>query len=891
MAFERGKEAHNGQKRKSGEPYFIHCIAVAHLLADMKADADTIIAALLHDAIEDTALTLEMVEKEFDHSAASLIDGVTKLDESELKENPTLEQETETIRKIFTYMQKDVRIMIIKLADRMHNMQTIEFLQPKRQQSLAEETLTVYVKIADRLSMRDFRDELEALCLDILDPDQFEQLSILRKKNEKVSENNIKNILACLNDAYPSISNNFTIKQEPKSWGRLRTQLNAEGATVTGISALTAVFICKNIESCYKVFGALHQCYQRETLSFEDFINAPQINGYQGLHTTIIMGDGTRVRCKLRTQEMDEYAHNGITTKCFDSEPIGLLDYLPWTERIATLSADTSDRSEQFFASLQSDILGESIVIHGPNDKTIILPKGSTALDGAIYLFEGQALTVTSIKVNGKEVPFSTPLEHAASIDLTLSDTPVVKREWLEWIQTGLATATIRTALAQQSDRRKINIGQGLLRKTLEAHKIGYIEEFNQKSVEDGLRALGYSSLRKAYIAIADGHLEPEEIYISIVEPKNTKSSQRKIMCVIRYSVPVNNPEIHSKLAEIHHEFGISSKQVRYKQDHKNPIAFTTVRAHLEIEQQRIYISKLKAAGATQIKIEHTAPIIKLFFGIGSIILLWGLDPVLARFLILYDHLTPVDFTLLRIWSLTLILILLTSFGHRRKILEPLRVWNPLIWSSAILLALVSLTTYAALEEGTATHYEIIMTASVLLGAIAFRSLSWKKGLPTWILFGLSMILLLQSPAWNMRSGIFMLISLICFTAFLIVSNVYLRQEFIARRRLEYYTAMLTICSICTIPLLAFVSPVIKDPMTILHVFIFSTVFIGLPYYLYYEWSPKQKANSMIPFASVMLTVTFVGEFVMTRQFDIFTLLAFIAMVSTAYLLERQQED
>ena len=187
-AFGRGEEAHSGQKRKSGEPYFTHCIAVANSLADMGADADTIIAALLHDAIEDTPLTLEMIEQEFDSSVPSLIDGVTKLDETELKENPTFEQETETLRKIFTYMQQDVRIMIIKLADRLHNMQTLKFLDPKRQQSLAEETRDVYVKIADRLSMRDFRDELEALCISILEPDLFGQLTELRRKNKKTND-------------------------------------------------------------------------------------------------------------------------------------------------------------------------------------------------------------------------------------------------------------------------------------------------------------------------------------------------------------------------------------------------------------------------------------------------------------------------------------------------------------------------------------------------------------------------------------------------------------------------------------------------------------------------------------------------------------------------------
>ena len=649
-AFGRGEEAHSGQKRKSGEPYFTHCIAVANSLADMGADADTIIAALLHDAIEDTPLTLEMIEQEFDSSVPSLIDGVTKLDETELKENPTFEQETETLRKIFTYMQQDVRIMIIKLADRLHNMQTLKFLDPKRQQSLAEETRDVYVKIADRLSMRDFRDELEALCISILEPDLFGQLTELRRKNKKTNDMNIHKIITALHESHLSLIQNISIKCEPKSWGRLHAQLEAKGSSVTGVSALTAVFICKDTETCYRVFGALHQCYQRETLSFEDYINSPQINGYQGLHTTIILEDGTRVRCKIRTEEMDEYAYRGITTKCFDSEAMGILDYLPWTNRIATLSADTADRSEQFWASLQSDILGDSIVIHGPNDKTFTLPKGSTALDGALYLYAEKALAVTSIKVNGKEVTFSTPLEHAASLDLTLANKPVVKREWLEWVQTGFATATIRTALGQQSDRRKINIGQYLLCEALKDHKAGFIEEFKQEGFKEGLQSLGYSSLREAYISIADGHLEPEEIYTAIFAPRKTKNLLQKKLCTVRYSVPVDNPDIHAQLAKVHQEFHAFFKQVYYSEQHPKHLAFTKVKVHLSPDEQKAYINKLIIVGAKEVEIFSVSSLLKLKIGIGIIILLWGINPVIAKWF-LSQGITPLSIVTIRMFA------------------------------------------------------------------------------------------------------------------------------------------------------------------------------------------------------------------------------------------------
>ena len=183
-AFALAQEVHKGQKRRSGDPYFSHLLATASMLADMEADGDTLIAAFLHDAVEDTPLTLEEIDRQFDGSVRMLIDGVTKLEKADIAEKPSLDEQTETLRKIFTLMEQDIRIMVIKLIDRLHNMQTAEFLEPERQLTLAQETLDVYVKIADRLSMQNIRDELEALCLGILQPQHLVVLQTLRSENE-----------------------------------------------------------------------------------------------------------------------------------------------------------------------------------------------------------------------------------------------------------------------------------------------------------------------------------------------------------------------------------------------------------------------------------------------------------------------------------------------------------------------------------------------------------------------------------------------------------------------------------------------------------------------------------------------------------------------------------
>ena len=316
-AYELGAKMHKDQKRRSGEPYFHHPVAVAIMLAGLGADADTIAAALLHDTLEDTPLTLAQIEQKFGKTVSELVDGVTKLTRVDIGEKPTLNEQIETLRKMFQVMQKDVRIIVIKLMDRLHNMQTAEFLPEEKRRALIKETMEVYVKIADRLSMQDVRDELESLCLALLEPDKYVLLNDLRQHNEERGGKVMQTMMQTLGKKRPDTLHHVALNYEHKKWSKLQIQLDMEGAAATGVSSLIIVFICKNTDDCYQMMGVLHQLWQRETLSFQDFINSPMINGYKGLHTTIILENGVRVRCKIRTKEMHEYAHKGISSLCF----------------------------------------------------------------------------------------------------------------------------------------------------------------------------------------------------------------------------------------------------------------------------------------------------------------------------------------------------------------------------------------------------------------------------------------------------------------------------------------------------------------------------------------------------------------------------------------------
>ena len=713
-AYEMAQKAHEGQKRKSGDPYFTHPIAVATILAGMGADADTIIAALLHDTLEDSALKMNDIKKEFDGSVPELVDGVTKLTQKDLGENPTLEEETETLRKIFTSMQHDVRIMVIKLADRLHNMRTLYHMAKERQMSFAKETEEVFVIIADRLGMRAMRDELKALCLGILEPELFKRLSDLEKQNEEPGHAAIQSIHSSISKSFPQLTKNIKIYYEQKSWRKLSAQLEVEGAAATGISAFTAVFVCKNIPDCYRIFGALHEIWKHEDMSFNDFINTPMINGYRGLHTTIIMENGARVRCKIRTEEMDEYAGRGITAKCFDKKASGIFSYLPWTDKIAALSADTADRSAQFWNSLQSDILGDSITIYGPNDDAVSLPAGATALDGAVYLIGEKALFMTSLKINGKECAFSAPMENAATIDFSLTDKQTAGREWLNSVNTGYATALIRSALARQSDFMKIKTGKELLQKEIAEQKKGFIEELDQIGINEAINVIGYSSINEAYKAIADGHLNPEEAYNAIFEPKLILKGPRVSLSVIRYKRLMGDAELLSRIISMYTPFRNCFKSIH--QEHKPEIKteIITVKANLTNEQRKAFFLGLQAAGAQDIEITVVSPSFKYF--LGAVILFWAINPVAAKWLLLRG-IAPMSLLSIRLLGFAFFASVFYAIWKKfaRGKHRPIKSAAKIAFMPAVAMVALPLFTYLALETMPPSVHLTILRFNILL--------------------------------------------------------------------------------------------------------------------------------------------------------------------------------
>ena len=863
QAFELGKEAHKGQKRHSGEAFFTHPIAAAHILANMGADVDTLIAALLHDTIEDTDLTLKHIDKLFNGDVAALIDGVTKLEPEDVADIPTLDDQIETLRKTFGLIDNDVRVIVIKLVDRLHNMQTIEHLSKARQKTMAKETLDVYVKIADRLCMQDIRDELEGLCIGVLHPQELEKLNALQERNEHKSVRAIRMLKEKLEEKHLAIVKNVRMTFEKMSWGKLRVQQNVGERTATGVPDMVVEFVCKDVASCYATLGALHVTHPRETLSFQDFINAPMINGYRGLHTTIILEKGTRMRCKIRTEEMHQYAHHGITTLCFDDAAVGVSDYLlPWTEHIAPLSKDTATRSNDFWNSLQHDILGDSIVVHGSDDSHVLVPAGSTALDGAFYCFGKQALKVTSISMDGMDVSFNTPLHNAVSLSMETGTQKTVHRRWLQWVETGLALAQIRGALSTDSHAHKIQVGREIFDQVLQKNRKGLLAEFDESSFQQGLESINFFTFDEACIAIAEGRVQPEEVFAALFTSSKTHSTQRRCNR-IHFSAQRKNI---STFRELFDTYRVRMFRIRNKPS--SSLCTFTIFTQLSSSERDAVEKKLIANDAHEVEISTYHRYLFKISALPVLSILWGLDCLFGK-VIITAGVSPYDLTTLRFTALmAMSFIYLSLQKASKKELTKFKLIVPFrkeLFISGVAIFVTALSSYITIQTISALTYALCMNIGV--GAVVFWQ-QWRSKtrstplLLTSLMFVLTTLLLLYYETGSLLT-IAALTGMGCGIGFVVYSLSSKRYQ--VKESIQYRYPILVIY-IAFLALLLSLPHAITSQFTLwnspmlLPSLAFVILLTAVPYIIYFELLKDTKVKFAWSYIPLFLVVITLGE-------------------------------
>lgn len=464
-------KAHEGQFRKTGEPYIIHPLAVQKILEEWGMDEDTIIAGILHDTVEDTALTLDDIKKEFGESVAFLVDGVTKLSTARngMRDIDTyLPATKDNFLRLMIALGDDIRVLIIKLADRLHNLRTLSALPPDKQKKIAKESLEVFAPLADRLNMGRLRVEMADLAFRYVDPRRYEELAKLIKKYNKSAEKSLKKIEDEVSRALKKEKIKFTISGRVKSVYSLHKKLAKHNQNINEIYDLTALrIIVDDITDCYLALGVIHALYTPMDGRIKDYIAMPKQNGYQSLHTTVITKDKRVVEFQIRTKEMHEYAERGLAASFYYNEQKltenykkGKIEHLPtnllWIRELQTTAARLREGKKIDLKKLKLNLFADKIFVYTPKGDIIDLPAGSLPLDFAYRLHTEIGDHVVGVKINGKMSNLNRRLEQGDIVEILTSKNQTPRTSWLDRIITTHARSKLRRALRLSSGEEHV---------------------------------------------------------------------------------------------------------------------------------------------------------------------------------------------------------------------------------------------------------------------------------------------------------------------------------------------------------------------------------------------------------------------------------------------------
>ena len=516
-AYELAKSAHAGVFRKSGEPYIIHPIAVANILADLELDMEVIAAGLLHDVVEDTPYTYEDITELFGKDIADLVDGVTKL--GKIKYQTKEESQAENLRKMFLAMAKDIRVILIKLADRLHNMRTLKFMPEEKAKYKAKETLEIYGGIAHRIGLSKIKWELEDLALKYIDPEGYRELSdkITMKRSQR--QEYIDKIVHLLEEKFKEVDINCEVSGRPKHFYSIYKKMKKKNKTFEEIYDLTAVrIIVDTVKDCYAVLGMVHTMWIPMPGRFKDYIAMPKPNLYQSLHTTVIGPDGEPVEIQIRTHEMHEIAENGIAAHWKYKEGITgnqdakMEQKLKWLRQMMEWEKDVQDPHE-FLDALKDDVFNSQVYVFTPKGDVIELPAGSTPIDFAYRVHTNVGNKCTGAKINGKIVPINYKLQNGEIVEvITSSNSTGPSRDWLNIVQTPTARNRIRQWFKKERREENIERGTDILEKEFKRYNIPYknssiqkflnqvAKKFNQPTLEDLIATIGYGGIATSQV-------------------------------------------------------------------------------------------------------------------------------------------------------------------------------------------------------------------------------------------------------------------------------------------------------------------------------------------------------------------------------------------------------
>jgi len=522
-AYEFSQKNHAGQSRASGEPYLVHPLGVAQVLAEMKMDAVAIAAGLLHDSVEDTSVTIVDIRKEFGEQVAHIVEGVTKISQIDFATRE--EQQAENLRKMMLAMVDDIRVVLIKLADRLHNMRTLEHLPVERQQKIAKETLEIYGPIAHRLGMGKIRGELEDLGFRYLDPITHQQVHDTVEARRKQGEQFLARVEQTLRDKLKEAAITAEVESRIKRLFSIHKKLVRQKISVDQVYDLYAMrVITKSLQDCYAVLGIVHNVWRPVPGRIKDFIAMPRPNFYQSLHTSVITEDGTPFEVQIRTEEMHRMAEEGIAAHWkYKDGPVSAQDEqrLAWLRQVVEWQRDVSDPTE-FLSTLKIDLYPEEVYTFTPKGKVVVLPRESTPIDFAYTIHTEVGHSCVGAKVNGRMVPLRHKLHSGDIVEIMTQPGHKPSRDWLAAVKSSRARNKIKHWLNIHQRERAVEIGRKLIEKEARKYRVALKEikdeelrkiasDYGLGQIDDLMAGIGYGkySARQVLARLAPASAAP----------------------------------------------------------------------------------------------------------------------------------------------------------------------------------------------------------------------------------------------------------------------------------------------------------------------------------------------------------------------------------------------
>jgi len=547
-AYVYSAKVHQGQVRLSGLPYLSHPLEVAYILTEMKMDVVSVVAGLLHDTIEDTGAEISEIARLFGKETANIVDGVTKI--SKIQFNSTEERQAENIRKMILAMTTDIRVIMVKLADRLHNMRTLGFHNPEKQTTIARETLDIYAPLAGRMGIYWLKSSLEDLCLFYLEPEIYNKINTEIAERRGAREKFIREVIGLLTEKMKNYTIKTVIKGRHKHFYSIYTKMRDQNLNVDQVYDLVAFRVIVNtLKECYEVLGIIHSMWKPVLGRFKDYISIPKANMYQSLHTSVIGPYGQRMEIQIRTWEMDKVAEDGIAAHWKYKEGVtGEKDknQFAWLKRLLEWQKNLHDPRE-FMEMVQMDLFPNEVYVFTPKGEVREFPKGATPIDFAYSIHSEIGEKCSGAKVNGKMVPLKYILRNGDIVEIITSSRQHPRKDWLDFVKTPRAKSKIRQWIKNQERDESIALGRDLLEKALEQSNLtitnitkneqisAIARDFSLQTAEDLLANIGYGKISatqvigrlKPILGVEDE--KPEGIVSKMVSRLTRKKSTRGI--------------------------------------------------------------------------------------------------------------------------------------------------------------------------------------------------------------------------------------------------------------------------------------------------------------------------------------------------------------------------